>query len=107
MGTDSSGTVEFQEFVQGLATFAEAKEEKLRFVFSVYDMDKDGFISREELYTVLQMMVGSNLKEVQLQQVVNRTFRDVDKDLDGKISFEEFAAIIGNLGVEKKMVVQA
>ena len=78
-----------------------------RFVFSVYDMDKDGFISREELYTVLKMMVGSNLKEVQLQQVVNRTFRDVDKDMDGKISYEEFAAIIGNLGVEKKMVVQA
>ena len=79
----------------------------VRFVFSVYDVDKDGFISREELYTVLKMMVGSNLKEVQLQQVVNRTFRDVDKDMDGKISFEEFKAIIGNMGVEKKMVVKA
>ena len=32
LDTDSSGTVDFQEFVQGLATFAvaEAKEEKLR-----------------------------------------------------------------------------
>ena len=79
----------------------------VRFVFSVYDVDKDGFISREELYTVLKMMVGNNLKEVQLQLVVNRTFRDVDKDMDGKISFEEFQAIIGNMGVEKKMVVRA
>lgn len=38
--------------------------------FKVYDMDRDGFISNGELFIVLKMMVGSNLKDQQLQQVV-------------------------------------
>ena len=37
-----------------------------------------------------------------------RTLAYADKDMDGKISFEEFESIIGKLGgsVPKKMVVQ-
>jgi hypothetical protein len=30
--------------------------------FKVYDMDRDGYISNGELFLVLKMMVGSNLK---------------------------------------------
>ena len=37
--------------------------------FKVYDMDRDGFISNGELFIVLKMMVGNNLKDQQLQQV--------------------------------------
>ena len=37
--------------------------------FKVYDMDRDGFISNGELFVVLKMMVGNNLKDQQLQQV--------------------------------------
>ena len=51
------------------------------------------------------MMVGSNLKDEQLQQVVNRTLLYADKDQDGKIDFEEFCAIAGRLKFHKKMVV--
>ena len=32
-------------------------------------MDKDGFVSNEELFQVLKLMVGNNLKDIQLQQV--------------------------------------
>jgi hypothetical protein len=35
----------------------------------VYDIDRDGYISNGELFIVLKMMVGSNLKDQQLQQV--------------------------------------
>jgi hypothetical protein len=37
--------------------------------FKVYDMDRDGYISNGELFLVLKMMVGNNLKDQQLQQV--------------------------------------
>ena len=30
--------------------------------FKVYDMDRDGYISNGELFIVLKMMVGNNLK---------------------------------------------
>lgn len=34
----------------------------------MYDIDGDGYISNGELFTVLKMMVGDNLGDVQLQQ---------------------------------------
>ena len=51
------------------------------------------------------MMVGNNLKETQLQQIVEKTLLFADKDGDGKISFEEFCDVVGNTDVHKKMVV--
>lgn len=68
---DGGGDVDFQEFVSGLSAFSSKgnQEEKLRFAFKVYDIDRDGYISNGELFIVLKMMVGSNLKDMQLQQV--------------------------------------
>ena len=56
-------------------------------------MDKDGYISNGELYQVLKMMVGNNLKDHQLQQIVDKTIIHADADGDGKISFEEFCSV--------------
>lgn len=61
--------------------------------FKIYDMDKDGYISNGELFQVLKMMVGNNLKDTQLQQIVDKTIIHADADGDGKISFEEFCAV--------------
>lgn len=36
-------------------------------------MDRDGFISNGELFLVLKMMVGNNLKDQQLQQIVDKS----------------------------------
>ena len=41
------------EFVLGLAQFAirdQDREKKLEFIFSIYDMDRDGYISNGELF---------------------------------------------------------
>jgi Ca2+-binding EF-hand superfamily protein len=50
-------------------------------------------------------MVGNNLKDTQLQQIVDKTILFADKDNDGRISFEEFCGLVGNTDVHKKMVV--
>lgn len=60
-------------------------------------MDNDGFISNGELFQVLKMMVGNNLKDTQLQQIVDKTILFADKDEDGKISFEEFCSVSNKL----------
>ncbi|KAG9509022.1 Calcineurin subunit B type 2 [Fragariocoptes setiger] len=73
--------------------------------FRIYDMDNDGFISNGELFQVLKMMVGNNLKDGQLQQIVDKTILFADKDEDGKISFDEFCSVVGNTDIHKKMVV--
>ena len=103
------------EFIDGISQFSVKgdKESKLRckcqfiivdrrvhkcsclipVAFKVYDMDKDGYISNGELFQVLKMMVGNNLKDTQLQQIVDKTILFHDKDGDGRISFEEFCSV--------------
>merc|ERR1739838_980869 len=105
---DGNGEVDFKEFIQGLSHFS-AKgdmESKLRFAFRIYDIDNDGYISNGELFQVLKMMVGNNLKDTQLQQIVDRTVLFADKDEDGKISFDEFCAVVGNTDVHKKCFLE-
>ncbi|PRP81980.1 protein phosphatase 2B [Planoprotostelium fungivorum] len=84
--------IEFNEFIHGLSVFTGRghKEDKLRFAFNVYDIDGDGYISNGELFQVLKIMVGSNLNDTQLQQIVDKTIIEADEDKDGKISFPEF-----------------
>ena len=48
-------------------------------LFRIYDMDNDGFVSNGELFQVLKMMVGNNLKDSQLQQIVDKTIIMYDK----------------------------
>uniref|UniRef100_A0A915HE40 EF-hand domain-containing protein n=1 Tax=Romanomermis culicivorax TaxID=13658 RepID=A0A915HE40_ROMCU len=105
--TDGNGEVDFKEFIQGISQFSVKgdKETKLRFAFRIYDMDKDGFISNGELFQVLKMMVGNNLKDTQLQQIVDKTILFHDKDGDGRISFEEFCEVVAGMDVHEKMVV--
>eukprot|EP01114_Cavostelium_apophysatum_P005659 TRINITY_DN16840_c0_g1_i1.p1 TRINITY_DN16840_c0_g1~~TRINITY_DN16840_c0_g1_i1.p1 ORF type:complete len:181 (-),score=44.26 TRINITY_DN16840_c0_g1_i1:36-578(-) len=95
---DKNDEVDFQEFISGLATFTQKgnKDDKLRFMFQIYDVDGDGFIANKELFQVLKMMVGQNLNEVQLQQLVDKTMLEADLDKDGRISFDEFVKMIGN-----------
>jgi hypothetical protein len=40
--------------------------------------------------------VGNNLKDQQLQQIVDKTIMEADRDGDGKLSFEEFALMVSN-----------
>ncbi|KAF9356818.1 Calcineurin subunit B [Mortierella sp. AD094] len=109
MDEDGGGDVDFKEFIVGLSAFSNKgkKIEKLRFAFKVYDMDRDGFISNGELFLVLKMMVGTNLKDNQLQQIVDKTIMEADKDMDGKISFEEFCGAVENTDIAKQMTLEA
>merc|ERR1712025_1166649 len=80
--TNNSGELDFTEFVRGLA------------MFTTKNIDRDGFICNKELFEVLKMMVGTNLTETQLQQIVDKTVVQLDKNQDEMISYEEFCDII-------------
>ena len=104
---NKDGSISFLEFVQGLNSLSagSTQEEKLRFAFQIYDINNDGYISNGELFTVIKMMVGNNLNDIQLQQLVDRTIIKADKDLDGKISFDEFTDMVKDLDVIDKLTI--
>jgi len=70
-------------------------------------MDRDGYISNGELFIVLQMMVGSNLRDDQLQQIVDKTIMEADKDGDGKLSYAEFLDMIKDTDIVRQMTLQS
>merc|ERR1712232_1056128 len=41
-------------------------------------------------------MVGDNLSPEQLQQIVDKTIMEADKDGDGKISYDEFVQMLAD-----------
>jgi len=104
---NKDGKISFAEFIQGLSSLSAAggDEEKLKFAFKIYDINEDGYITNGELFTVLKMMVGNNLNDVQLQQLVDRTIIKADKDFDGKISYEEFKSMVKDLDIGSKLTI--
>ncbi|KAK2194655.1 bifunctional Calcineurin B protein/Fibronectin type II domain/Fibronectin type II domain superfamily/PA14 domain/EF-Hand 1 [Babesia duncani] len=89
---DSDGTISFTELLFGLAKLTNnaAELEKSKFVFDIYDYNKDGYISNGDLFKTIKLMVGENLTDIQVQQLVDRAIISGDKDGDGMLSFQDF-----------------
>ncbi|KAG6867753.1 Calcineurin subunit B [Termitomyces sp. T159_Od127] len=45
-------------------------------------------------------------QDQQLQQIVDKTILEADKDGDGKLSFEEFAQMVSNTDIVKQMTLE-
>eukprot|EP00768_Dysnectes_brevis_P009261 gnl/Dysnectes_brevis/915_a1016_3862.p1 GENE.gnl/Dysnectes_brevis/915_a1016_3862~~gnl/Dysnectes_brevis/915_a1016_3862.p1 ORF type:complete len:198 (-),score=15.21 gnl/Dysnectes_brevis/915_a1016_3862:60-596(-) len=108
---DSTGddTINFRDFLKSLSVFSVrgSRQEKLRFAFRVYDLNSDGYISNEELFDTLKLVVADNLTDIQLQQVVDKTILEIDQDGDGRISFAEFSAALEcNPELESKLTIK-
>ncbi len=63
----------------------------MKTAFQIYDINNDGYITNGDMFNTLRMLVGDNLTDIQIQQLVDRTMVAADKDFDGKISYEEFS----------------
>ncbi|XP_042467963.1 calcium-dependent protein kinase 20-like [Zingiber officinale] len=87
---DRSGTLDYGEFVAVSIHLRKIEnEEHLHKAFSYFDQNKSGYIEMEELRDSLADDMGPNHEEI-----ISAIYRDVDTDKDGKISYEEFAAMM-------------
>jgi len=113
---EGEDVVNFRQFMLTLCRFRPVKEhknnehnnreQKLRFAFKMYDLDGDDKISKEELLSVLHMMVGANISEDQLGSIADRTISEADEDQDLMISFDEFQKVMARVDVEQKMSIR-
>ncbi|CAL9749641.1 unnamed protein product [Musa acuminata subsp. burmannicoides] len=85
---DGDGFISFAEFVD-LNTAPAALEEDLRLAFAVFDLDRSGSISADELAHILGG-IGEGASLAQCRRMID----GVDRDGDGLVSFEEFKAMM-------------
>ncbi|XP_055616362.1 calmodulin-beta-like [Toxorhynchites rutilus septentrionalis] len=88
---DGSGTIELNEFMVLMARMCreEPSEDELRQAFKVFDKNGDGFLTVDELSAVMQNF-GEGLSDDEFANLL----READVDEDGKINYNEFAALL-------------
>ncbi|KAK1426944.1 hypothetical protein QVD17_15626 [Tagetes erecta] len=89
--TNGKGTLDYGEFVAiSLHLKKMSNDEHLHKAFSYFDKDGNGYIEPQDLQDALMEEGG----DVDVASVTNDIFQEVDTDKDGKISYEEFAAMM-------------
>lgn len=95
---DHNGSISFEEFVMGLSVLARGSlHEKLQWAFSLYDINGDGIITKDEMldivsaiYDMMGRFAEPSVDEHTAKEHVERVFQKMDTNRDGVISIEEF-----------------
>ncbi|KAJ0978026.1 hypothetical protein J5N97_013500 [Dioscorea zingiberensis] len=82
---DGDGFISLTEFLDLMSADDASALEDLRHAFAVFDTDRSGSISAEELATVLRSL-GEGASVAQCRRMID----SVDRDGDGMVNFEEF-----------------
>ncbi|XP_041280631.1 calsenilin-like isoform X2 [Pyrgilauda ruficollis] len=97
---DRNGALCFQDFAVGLSVLLRGTEQqKLRWTFDLYDVNKDGCVSKEDMLQIMKAiyaMMGRCTEPAPgasaPAQHVELFFQKMDRNGDGVVTFEEFLA---------------
>ncbi|XP_064466128.1 Kv channel-interacting protein 4-like isoform X2 [Ornithodoros turicata] len=95
---DHTGAITFTDFVIGLSVLSRGSlQEKLRWTFNLYDINGDGYITKDELarivkavYDLMGKAVEPMVEENTTREHVERVFQKLDLNKDGVVTIDEF-----------------
>ncbi|KAM9377638.1 A-type potassium channel modulatory protein KCNIP1 isoform 1-T1 [Pholidichthys leucotaenia] len=96
--TGHTGSIKFEDFVTALSILLRGSvTEKLQWTFNLYDINRDGYINKEEMTDIVRAiydMMGKYtypvLKNDAPKQHVDAFFQKMDKNRDGVVTLDEF-----------------
>jgi serine/threonine-protein phosphatase 2B regulatory subunit len=97
--TDNTGFISFSEFVRAMSSLSPRAtlEERLKLIFSLFDMNQSGFLESIELFQLLRMMMGTTHDDRDLQAICDMYERRFP---DG-LTYEVFCDLIDVADVDK------
>lgn len=74
------GVITFDEFIKAIAIPSTGSvDEKLDWAFSMYDLDDDGYVTREEMLNIVKAKKGFSIdQQTVLEERVERIFSEMD-----------------------------
>nr|XP_048308412.1 EF-hand calcium-binding domain-containing protein 1 isoform X1 [Myodes glareolus] len=92
---DNDGCVSVTEWIHGLSLFLRGTlEEKMKYCFEVFDLNGDGYISKEEMFHMLKNSLLKQPSEEDpdegIKDLVEITLKKMDQDHDGKLSYTDY-----------------
>jgi len=96
--TDHSGYIDFEEYKRFIWLLKQRDiKKRLRFVFHVYDLDGDGYLTSTETKKILEASLSEqdlNLANEDLTRLVDTFVRALDRDRDRKINELDFVSSV-------------
>ncbi|XP_038144603.1 EF-hand calcium-binding domain-containing protein 1 isoform X2 [Cyprinodon tularosa] len=92
---DRDGIVSVEEWIRGLSVLLRGTlDEKIKYCYEVYDLDGDKFITKEEIFNMLDgcFIKRPNEKDPKerVRDLVETSMKMMDHDCDGKLSYKDF-----------------
>ncbi|MFH4976585.1 hypothetical protein AB6A40_003294 [Gnathostoma spinigerum] len=99
---------QFRPVRPGMTTSLNDRTHKLKFAFAMYDLNKNGYITRLEFRLILQLMIGQEDKVTreEMDGITDLILHEADMKKDGQLSFEEFCQAMQKVDIENLMAIQ-
>ncbi|KAJ8404929.1 hypothetical protein AAFF_G00333160 [Aldrovandia affinis] len=96
--TNKNGSISFEDFVMGLSIILRGSIiDRLNWAFNLYDLNKDGCITKEEMMDIMRSiydMMGKCtypcMQDDAPREHVENFFQKMDRNNDGVVTIEEF-----------------
>ncbi|XP_065838118.1 calaxin-like [Oscarella lobularis] len=92
---DNDSHISMEEWILGLSVFLKGEQdEKIKFAFTVYDLNGDNYISKEEVFHLLKhCLVKSSTEEDRdesIRELMELAMKKMDGDHDNRLSYSDY-----------------
>ena len=86
--------ISFESFIKVIDIFKSNKiDKRYEFIYGLFDFDKDGKISHEDMLINFKLLLGNSLNEEQIIEIVDKTIKEYSKDKK-YILYDDFVKLL-------------